>query len=73
MTSALWPRHRIKVTRNTVTPELVGQELAKYETKYGLPSTEFLRRYMTGEMHEPDMVAWEFFCDLARETGVELS
>lgn len=61
-----------RVTHRVVTPELVRGELASLERKYGMSSPEFLRRYLAGELDEPDMVGWEFYCDMAKELGLAL-
>ena len=63
-------KHRAKVTTRVVTPELVRSELDAFEKRYGIKSSEFLRRFYAGELGEHDMVGWEFMCDMAKELGV---
>jgi len=65
-------RNRVKVTEEILTPELVQAELKAYEEAHGMTSSEFLRRFHTGELHEHEMLDWEFYCDAARKLGVEL-
>lgn len=62
----------LKVTYRTVTPELVREELAAYEQKFGMTSSEFLRRFHAGELGDHELMPWEFYCDMAKELGVEL-
>ena len=61
----------VKVTSRTVTPELVREELVAYETKYGITSSEFLRLFYSGAMHQHEVTSWEFYCDMAKELGVK--
>ncbi len=64
---------RGKIDVRVVTAEEVRAELTKYEKKYAMPSSEFLRRFLAGELDEHDMVGWEFYCDVAKEFGIELN
>jgi len=65
-------KHPIRVTEQVVTPELVRTELAAYQDRYGMKSSEFLRRFQAGELCDHDIMPWEFYCDMAKELGVEL-
>ena len=60
-----------KTTVRVLTPEIVRAELDSYEQRYGIKSSEFLKRYYAGELHEHDAMPWEFYCDMAKELGVE--
>ncbi|MGH2520450.1 MAG: hypothetical protein ACRDF8_11635, partial [Chloroflexota bacterium] len=61
-----------KVTYVTLTPELVREELAAYEKKYEMSSSEFMRRFEAGELGDHEMMPWEGYCAMAKELGVEL-
>lgn len=60
-----------KTRTRVLTPEIVREELDSYERRYGMKSSEFLRLYRAGKMHEHDAMPWEFYCDMAEELGVE--
>jgi len=72
MSSEAKPKQKITVTYRTVTPADVRRELAECENKYGVTSTEFLRKFETGEMHDHEFGHWEFLCVLAKKYGIPL-
>ncbi len=55
-----------------MTADEVRADLAKFEAKFGMTSTEFLERYEAGKFDEPGAIGWEFACDLARQMGIPL-
>jgi hypothetical protein len=52
--------------------ELIGQ-LRDLEGRYGMPSTEFLRRFDAGELDSHDFVLWRSLCHLAERAGISLA
>jgi hypothetical protein len=64
---------KVRVTHRTVTAEIARAELEALEGKHGITSTEFRRQFASGEFHDHDFVAWEFYCDMADELGVPLN
>ena len=64
-------RHRVKVTEEVLTADMVRAELHSYERRFRISSSEFRRRFQAGELHEHEMLDWEFYCDAAKELGVE--
>ena len=66
-------KHRVKVTEEILTADMVRAELQAYEQRFRMRSSEFLRRFQGGELHEHEMLDWEFYCDAAKELGVEIN
>jgi len=60
------------VTEEVLTADIVRAEPRDYERRFRMSSSEFQRRFQAGELHEHEMLDWEFYCDAARELGVEI-
>jgi hypothetical protein len=59
----------VDITR--LSPEMMSAELAKFENKYGLTSSEFYDRWRTGEIKEStDFFDWAGLCYMALRNGV---
>jgi hypothetical protein len=63
---------RTQPKARVMTADEVRADLAKFEAKFGMTSTEFLERYEAGKFDEPGAIGWEFACDLARQMGIPL-
>jgi len=56
-----------------MTREEVQKDLDLYEGRYGITSSEFLKRFWDGKFDEPDAISWEWACELADEMRISRS
>ena len=58
-----------KTTR--LTPELLQDELARYEGRYKMPSLDFLDKYQSGQMGDSrEVMRWAWLCSVALRLGM---
>ena len=54
-----------------LTPESLKQQLATYEEKYGITSTDFLEKHHAGKMGDArDVMRWAWLCSVAVKLGL---
>jgi len=54
-----------------LTPASLQQELAAFEERYGLASSDFLERYQAGKMGDSrDHMRWAWLCSVALKLGM---